>query len=179
MTDVLFREVSIIYLLILTSVDVFVCGTNYGFAGKKINLLTILLMSGVSALMFCIALLIGNSFLSNLDVNLAKAAGRIIFIVLGVWIIVSSYYVQLEKHLNIGNLVETVLLSFAMSIDAFIVGLALSASSFDFIWVLYLFLIGVLFFVLGQALGAFCGVSEIEAMPIFRGLFFILWGLFA
>ncbi len=165
-------------LLFFCSIDTFICGTSYQAAGKKIPIINIIIISGISALAYLIAFCAGSLAFSTVNIAIAETIGRVFFILLGLWVIFTSFRKPPNFTPKEMSFTEVLIISIAVASDAFIVGMTLSVFGGSVWWFVNLWLIGFLFFVLGQITGQLVkGIAQVKLAPIVQGIFFLLWGV--
>ncbi|NLJ56346.1 MAG: hypothetical protein GX334_04760 [Firmicutes bacterium] len=168
-----------ISLLFLTSVDLFICGVSYGIAGKKVPLTGVLLMSALSSIMFSIAFMISDTFLSEANVFFAKGLGKALFIILGIWVFSNAASKSLKSKKTDCTLLEFLMLGSATSVDAFIAGATLSFFGGSLHWALYVFISSFSFFTAGRLICPLVNSPQkIRIASALQGLFFCFWGIF-
>jgi len=165
-------------LLFFASLDIFICGVGYQAAGKKIPIINIILISGISALAYLIAFCAGSLVFSTANMAIAETIGKVFFVMLGLWIIFASF----KKPPNFApkemSFAELVIISIAVASDAFIIGVTLSVFGGSAWWFLNLWVIGSLLFVIGQIMGQLVKNStQVKLAPVAQGIFFLLWGI--
>lgn len=165
-------------LLFFSSIDTFVCGISYQAAGKRIPIINIIIISGISALAYLIAFCMGNLVFSTVNIAIAETIGRVFFILLGLWVIFTSFKKPPNFMPKEMSFAELLIISIAVASDVFIVGITLSVFGGSVWWFLNLWVIGFLFFVFGQLTGQLVkNFTQVKMASIVQGIFFLLWGV--
>ncbi|MFW6007454.1 MAG: sporulation membrane protein YtaF [Halanaerobiales bacterium] len=202
------RNISVILLLAAAvSIDSFSVGITYGLRKIKIGILQLLIISGISTIGIYATGYLGAGLANYLNENIARYAGSFIIIGLGFWIIFSTYlnYKRqndvvislkiksleiiikiLEKpeqadldNSGVINNYESLILGFALALDAMAAGLGTGLSGFSSYLIPVLIGISNLVFVSsGYFIGKKVGVILPDLFDYFPGLFLIFLGVF-
>lgn len=156
-------------MLVIVSIDLVVCGA----AVKRATYGHIVIISGISALMFFIAICAGKIAMAGVSPTVASGAGGLIFFGLGSWAFYSARKQPQEFAENISG-AKALLIGIAAGTDAFIAGIGAGIYGVSPSWSLLLWVIGITFFQGGQLFGR---VLEGRSLTYAQGILFYVLGL--